>query len=326
MKKNEFVDRTYGELKEEYSNITPIHNPEIFPDIKPLSYEEIVISNPSPIEFVLHPWLPKQGIAFVYAATGVGKTLFTLNVAYAIAAGGKFLKFGAELPRKVLYIDGEMPYVQIYSRFMDIVKQQGELICKENWNLITPEKVKFKLPRICDPVGQQYYHNILKTIGAEVLILDNLSALSAIDENNSEQWKIIQDWLVFLRTEGYSIIIVHHAGKDKTGYRGTSRMLDCADTAISLQEINEEIEEKNVKISKKFLVKYHKNRSFNGEDALSFEVELNPSGWSFESASKNNTIRIIEMFSELGMKAMEISKELNISHSYVRRIIRRHCR
>ena len=45
----------------------------------------------------------------VYAKRGVGKTHFALGVAYAVAAGAKFLSWQAETPRKVLYIDGEMP-------------------------------------------------------------------------------------------------------------------------------------------------------------------------------------------------------------------------
>ena len=65
-------------------------NPEL-KKIKPMTYKEIKESNPGEIKYVLFPFLPDPGIAFIYAASGVGKTLFTLNVAYAIAGGGNFL-------------------------------------------------------------------------------------------------------------------------------------------------------------------------------------------------------------------------------------------
>ena len=56
---------------------------------------DVLGTNPNPLEYAMFPWLPIQGIAFIYAATGVGKTLFTLNVAYAIGSGGDFLNINA---------------------------------------------------------------------------------------------------------------------------------------------------------------------------------------------------------------------------------------
>ena len=304
-------------------NVVSIHANTELNKMNPLTYNEIVASNPIPMQYVVYPWLPTQGIAFIYAATGVGKTLFTLNIAYAIAAGGNFLKFKCPKPRKVLYIDGEMAYSQLHSRFMDVVKQQGALTYPENFHLLTPEKAIFTLPRICSVEGQEYYYKKIVELGIEVLVLDNLSTLSAIDENNSEQWKVIQDWLIYLRSKGISTLIVHHAGKEKRGYRGTSRMLDCADTAISLQDVSSGQMENEVDNEKKFKIEYQKSRSFGGQDSLSFEVSLTAQGWTYESLEKSNTIRIIEMFSELKIKPADIANELGINRSHVYRIIKR---
>ena len=74
-----------------------------------------------PLEQVLAPWLPMQGLTMVYAARGVGKTFFALNVAYAVASGGSFLNWSAPKPRGVLYIDGEMPAVAMQERLANIV-------------------------------------------------------------------------------------------------------------------------------------------------------------------------------------------------------------
>src|SRR5262245_60116580 len=50
--------------------------------------------------------------------------------------------------------------------------------------------------------------------GIDLLILDNLSSLTAvIRDNDAESWSPIQDWLLRLRRRGISVIIVHHAGK-----------------------------------------------------------------------------------------------------------------
>src|ERR1051326_7465415 len=60
-------------------------------------------------EMILDPIVPSQGLVMVYALRGIGKTFFSLSAAYAIAAAGSFLRFKAARPRRVLYLDGEMP-------------------------------------------------------------------------------------------------------------------------------------------------------------------------------------------------------------------------
>jgi hypothetical protein len=60
-------------------------------------------------EMVLDPIIPEKGLAMLYAPRGIGKTHVALGIAYAAAAGTKFLKWQAPKPRRVLLIDGEMP-------------------------------------------------------------------------------------------------------------------------------------------------------------------------------------------------------------------------
>ena len=121
--------------------------------IMPMTHADILAQPPAPLEHVIHPWLPTQGIGFIFAATGLGKSLFAMNLAYAVAIGGNYLKYSCPKPRKILYIDGEMSYHDIYSRFMLIVSQQGEnKYFPDNWNILTPDKVHpFKLPKISTP-------------------------------------------------------------------------------------------------------------------------------------------------------------------------------
>src|SRR5215470_9289787 len=62
-----------------------------------------------PRESLLSPILLEQSLAMIHAWRGVGKTHVALGIAYAVASGGSFLGWKAERPRKVLYLDGEMP-------------------------------------------------------------------------------------------------------------------------------------------------------------------------------------------------------------------------
>ena len=153
----------------------------------------------------------------------------------------------------------------------------------------------------------------------KVLILDNLSMLSSIDENKSVEWKIIQDWIVKLRSRGITVIIVHHAGKEKSGYRGTSRMLDAANTAISLQDLNGEALESDISNTRKFKIAYQKHRNFGGKDALPFEVTLTPAGWEFQSMERTNIDLVVERI-KLKMTHKEISTEMGWSRPYVSKL------
>lgn len=304
-------------------NVVSMNSNSEWNSIAPLSYSDMKNSTPPPIQNILHPWLPTQGIAFIYAATGVGKTLFTLNVAYAIASGGNFLKYKAAKPVSILYVDGEMAYNQVHARFIQIIQQQGELDEEVNWHLLNPESFPNQLmPKINTPEGQEFYLKKMNECGAEVLFLDNLSVLSSIDENVSEQWSVVQNWFITLRSLGKTVVVVHHAGKDVKGYRGTSRMLDCADTAISLQDISKgELENENTD-SRKFKIEYHKSRTFGGKDSMPFEVTLTKTMWQFQSIELTTTERIIEML-KLNMVHKEIAAELGFARSYVSRLVRK---
>ncbi len=73
-----------------------------------------------PRDYVLSPILPLKGTAMLYAARGVGKTHVGLGAAYAVAAGASFLRWRAPKPRKVFYIDGEMPGQALQERLIAV--------------------------------------------------------------------------------------------------------------------------------------------------------------------------------------------------------------
>src|SRR3954463_9574688 len=74
-----------------------------------ISLQEFTSLNLPKSEHVLAPILPVRGLAMAYAGRGVGKTRLGMGMAYAVACGGEFLRWKAHKPRRVLYVDGEMP-------------------------------------------------------------------------------------------------------------------------------------------------------------------------------------------------------------------------
>ncbi|MAS93712.1 MAG: hypothetical protein CMO55_11020 [Verrucomicrobiales bacterium] len=68
--------------------------------------------------------------------------------------------------------------------------------------------------------------------GIEVLVIDNLSSMSSISENDNDDWKQIGDWLLDFRRNNIAVVVVHHAGKNGA-MRGASRREDAAFWIVS---------------------------------------------------------------------------------------------
>lgn len=197
-----------------------------------------------PREFVVEPFLTSNSLSMIYAERGLGKTWFALSLACAIARGEAFLDYDVPKARWVLYIDGEMPLVDLQARVRALSAAPPE-----NFMLL-PSETLFREARplnLHDPVDQQAIELALVHLEAdgrrpEVLFFDNLSSLTGgVDENDNSALDKLLQWLIGLRHKGYTVVLVHHAGKNGT-QRGASRREDLLDTSISLRQPPEDSE------------------------------------------------------------------------------------
>ena len=102
--------------------------------LKALTGAQLLTTNFPPREMLLSPWLPRKGLAMLYAERGLGKTWIALNVAHAVAGGGEILGWKAPAPRRVVYLDGEMPASLLQERYTTIVvSSSGFDAPKENF-------------------------------------------------------------------------------------------------------------------------------------------------------------------------------------------------
>jgi hypothetical protein len=105
-------------------------------------------------ESLLSPWLRRQDLIMIYSKRGVGKTHLCLTLAYAVASGGKFLKWEAPEPRRVLYIDGEMPGVAIQERLAALVDANEKEPPEGFFRIVTPDAQTCSLPDLATVAGQ----------------------------------------------------------------------------------------------------------------------------------------------------------------------------
>ena len=266
-------------------------------------------------EYIMEPWLQTQAITMLFGKRGIGKTLVGLGIAFAVARGGEFLRWKATKPRRVLYVDGEMPAATMQERLAALISDP-EPPSPDYLRIITPDIQEFGIPDLTTEEGQKAIEEHLE--GVELVVLDNLSTLCRGGrENESESWEPIQTWTLGLRRRGIATLFVHHAGKSGQ-QRGTSRREDVLDTVIRLQHPADWSPDQGAK----FEVHYDKARGVFGEDARPFEAELGAGGWTFLDLEQTRTRRVADLHND-GLKQREIKEELGIGIATVNRHIKK---
>ena len=202
------------------------------PLLRPVGFNDFINLDIPPREMLLAPILPERSLAMLYAPRGQGKTQLGLSAGLATASGAEILRWSAPRPRRVLYIDGEMPVVALQERIRSIALGIGREIPNENFKILAADNVDGGI-NLGTEEGQRSIEPLLD--GVDLLILDNLSTLCPTrSESASDAWTPIQEWLLRLRRRGISVLFIHHAGNNGR-QRGTSRREDALDTVIALR-------------------------------------------------------------------------------------------
>ena len=269
-------------------------------------------------EMVLSPIVPAKGLAMIYAARGVGKTQIGIGASYAVATGGSFLRWSASKPRRVLYIDGEMPARALQDRINILASSGGTMPSPDYFRFLAMDMQELGTScNLAAPEDQKAIEAELK--GSELVVFDNLSTLvSAGRENDAESWDAMQSWLLHLRRRGVSVLMIHHAGRGENA-RGTSKREDVLDTVIHLKRPEDYIATEGAR----FEVHLTKARGVFGDDAAPFEAKLEmvdgKSIWTMRGIQDQEVEQVLDM-SNARMTVRDISQELGLSKSKVSRI------
>ena len=180
--------------------------------LKPIDIHSLLGLDIPERQMILDPAIPGKGLAMLYAGRGTGKTFVAIGMSHATATGTKFLKWQAPKPRRVLHCDGEMAAVDLRQRFAQVMDATGVKPEPGMLKILTADLIELGIGNLASPKIQAELEPWLD--GVELLVLDNLSSLTAvIRDNDAESWNPIQEWLLRLRRRGVSVLIVHHAGK-----------------------------------------------------------------------------------------------------------------
>lgn len=306
------MPRDFAAARVTNDNVEPL-----MPPLAPLGLDEFLSRSFPPRELLLSPWLPKKGLALVFAPRGVGKTHFSLGVAYAVASAGRYLKWQAAKPSRVLVIDGEMPAAALQERWATLVENSpSEPPAGDYVRILASDLCEFGIPDLSTEAGQKELEPHLGD--AELIVVDNLSTICRSGkENESESWAIVQAWALRQRREGRSVLFVHHAGKGGE-QRGTSKREDVMDSVVKLSLPSDYSPVEGAR----FTVTFTKSRGFSGPDADPFEAALRDGDWAIKSLEDVRTAQILDLYAE-GLKQREIATEIGCGLATVNRTIKR---
>jgi hypothetical protein len=268
---------------------------------------------------LLHPWLKEESINLGVGWRGTGKTWFALGICNSVTKGQPFGPWKAKEPTACLFLDGEMP-------IFDLLERIRVLGCDSPQFHVYSDYLanQWGLPRahLANESWRVKMTAVLKTRKIKVFALDNLASLAAgLDENSKRDWDPINQWLLQLRFNGISTIMLHHVGKEGT-QRGTSAREDNIDASIILRQPADYMSEQGAR----FIVHFSKARirtadlQLIGDTEFSLAEDENGSTvWTWGNVRGRTRVEVLRMLDE-GIPQVDIAKLLGISKGYVSRI------
>lgn len=287
--------------------------------LRAVDFAELLELDLPPREPLLGQWLMEQSLNMVHAKRGTGKTHFTIGTAFAVATGTAFLGWAAPRPRRVLFVDGELPARVLQDRLAEARRRAGVDPAPGFLTIMTPDLLHRAAPDLATLSDQAELDEVIE--GHDLVLLDNLSCLirSGAAENDAESWVTVSDWALRHRAAGRSLLFVHHSGKSGA-QRGTSRREDLLDVVVSLKNPTDYDPSEGAR----FEVHFEKARHLTGNDVAAFEVALDDAvagGWSVVSIEANVDEQIVERLA-LGLSMADIGRELGLHKSNVSRRVR----
>jgi hypothetical protein len=278
-------------------------------------------------------------LSILFADTGVGKSLLSVQIGESIASGKKIPGFRLEAqPQPVYYFDFEISAKQFQRRYSDDFTDN--YIFSDNFyrGEMNPDSIPDGLT--FETYLNQSFERIIQETGAKVFIIDNLTRITSADTDKSRWAKPMMEFLLSLKNKyGLSILALEHTRKrdesrpislnDLQGSAMKARFIDSGFTIgrsakdVSFRYIKQlkfrngesRFDSDNVAVCR-----IDKKHNFTGFDFIDFGNEsehLRQPSNEDESLLKEN----VKSLHQSGKSYREIGMALNISHMKVKRII-----
>jgi hypothetical protein len=152
--------------------------------------------------------------------TGIGKTLLAMAIAGAVASGGALLGWqGSGGPRRVMYLDGEMPAETFKERLEAIASRYGPDL--EVWGYNRDLLPDGAMPPLNTPEGEVWLLKEIEAIKPEAIVFDSIMSLTLGPMSDEESWAPISFLMRKITSTRIAQIWLHHTGHDASRGFGT---------------------------------------------------------------------------------------------------------
>jgi len=263
-------------------------------------------------------WFREADLGFIFAPRGVGKTWFAHALIAKLTEGSNLSDWAVPEAVRVCLLDGEMPPDSVQDRLKRLDVNGGNLIVLSHQFLFDLADRSFQLG---DAEQREALLEFCKTEKIRVLVIDNLSSVSNISENDNDAWPEIGNWLLDFRRNGISVIVIHHAGRNGA-MRGASRREDPAFWIISLGDSRERTATTE---GARFVSTFTKNRnSARCPDPIDWHFYTNEAGdFTIDTEAADNSTLVYQAIKEGIDQCGEIAEEVGLSPGAVSKIAKR---
>jgi RecA-family ATPase len=218
-------------------------------------------------DFLLGELLSTTSRLLIVGPTGLGKTMFGLAVAFALAGNKGFLHWEARRSGRVLYVDGEMSARLMKRRLTEAVGRAG--MEPEGLCILSREDFP-EMPPLNSKEGQRWLDHKIAGIGPfDLVIFDNIQALLVGDMKEEEQWAKILDWVRDLTRRSIGQLWFHHTGHDETRSYGSKAREWQFDTVALMERVD-------TKEDLAFTLRFTKARGRTSENSRGLSIRHHP--------------------------------------------------
>jgi putative DNA primase/helicase len=275
-----------------------------------------------PKKTILIPWLREMMIILITGWRGIGKTWFVLSLFDYISKGLNFGPWQVENSVSSLYIDAEMAASDEQERLcllgkgMERRKSPLFIYSDAYANSLGIPRANLRSERWRRDLKQYLLDNGLKLVA-----FDNIASLCpGIDENTKQAWDPMNQYLLDLRFEGITSVLLHHTNK-AGDQRGTSAREDNIDISMTLFQPSDYTNDQGAR----FIVKFKKTRISTKDLSLMQDLEFqlietnDHVEWSWKNVKRKNKAEVLRLIDE-GIQQVDIATSIGVTKGYISRV------
>lgn len=203
---------------------------------------ELYEDNPQMPPFLIPDLIRENDTVALTAQGGVGKSWFSISLAYAVATGTKFFdRFDAlGVEKNVYFVNPEMTRASIEERFKTFTKERLKNIHFLHWDKVRKKMKRHPKINLADEFWLNFIERKIQKFKIDLLVIDSFLQCytpEGVSSNAAEFANRFNDLILMCRDNNCTMLAVVHDGKDpqKEG-RGTSAILDMPELSLKISK------------------------------------------------------------------------------------------